>query len=330
MRGHNHDVRIQRWLGVGGGILCTLCLCACAKDGRATIATRMTSSTVMTGEATAIAGADWPSLVPPNEVGSAGWCVKEPNGGGCEEARVHEPVLVQSWSSEEGVEHGYALTTREVLAVSVGDGRHIATQGVSALPDGLRAVGVEIRGAIKARRRGAIVGAGDVDRVRFTPFNAAGRKIPERLTNVQLAVLELPTRAVASGHPTEGECRIEGPEELAGVTVANAVVIAHVAPLNNLLAGAMMVCATTRYREGHDVFAASVLLDASEPGHAPVALPGMRGTSGHAGTFEAPAVGGDMAARRIGGGWLVVSGGSSFDEQLSLLEHLRAAVVLTR
>lgn len=107
-------------------------------------------------------------LVPSINAGWAGWCViaVDPSFGGCPPGRYSPPVLAESWSSggppRETV--GYALTTSQVAAVSFDGEPAIKTHAEAALPDGLRAIGFEIRGKSLLEESGVIP--------RFTPFNS--------------------------------------------------------------------------------------------------------------------------------------------------------------
>jgi hypothetical protein len=91
-------------------------------------------------------------LVPELSGGRAGWCLatsyRTATGGGseCGGLRRSTGPLFAGVGCDEGETniHVYALTTREVVAVSAYDGTPIPTTTNATLPDGLRAVAVEV------------------------------------------------------------------------------------------------------------------------------------------------------------------------------------------
>jgi hypothetical protein len=86
-------------------------------------------------------------LVPQMHVGWAGWCLAELPGGGCASGKSRPPVIAETWTSEgpPSITFGYALTMSQVLSVSIDGESPIPTRNEVGLPDGLRAVVVEIR-----------------------------------------------------------------------------------------------------------------------------------------------------------------------------------------
>jgi hypothetical protein len=80
-------------------------------------------------------------LVPETNAGWAGWCfiaIGGVQGGACDSARNHAPVIAETWSgSEEPAETvGVALTTAEVARVKVGEGVSVSTRAERSLPGG--------------------------------------------------------------------------------------------------------------------------------------------------------------------------------------------------
>jgi hypothetical protein len=270
-------------------------------------------------------------LVPDIEVGNAGWCVLVPKGEvGCETERLIAPILKQDWSSggPPQVTEGSALTTSEVTAVSVNGGPRIPTRSMRGLPDGLRAVAVELPGYELKRggRRGT--------RLRFTPLDAHGQRIRRRLTRLRLTAFEIPTeRVVEPSRPGNGACRVEQAPALAGVVATQAVSLMRVAPVGELLAGALLPCANTTFRMEGVPIVATLLLDAAHPGREPARLPAVQQVAGHPGVVRGPVVEqgteeGEIVARRVRGAWLAVSKGKDLQQRLALLEHLHAVVHL--
>lgn len=270
-------------------------------------------------------------LVPDIEVGNAGWCVLVPRKKvGCEAERLTAPILKQDWSSSAPpqVTEGTALTTSQVAAVSVDGGPRIPTRSVHGLPDGLRAVAVELPGYELKR-----VGRGGV-RPRFTPFDARGRRIPQRLTRLRLTAFEIPSERVAEpARLRKGACLVEQAPALAGVVTPQAVSLVRVAPVGELMAGALLPCASTTFRMGGAPIVATLLVDAAHPGSEPRPLPAMQQVAGRPGIVRGPAVEqgteeGEIVARRVRRAWLAVSKGKDLQQRLTLLEHLRGTVHL--
>jgi len=262
-------------------------------------------------------------LVPQNSASGVGWCigVVRPNGSIGESNCPSESgrLIVGEGSGEGGsplVARAYALTAPQVAAVSVDGGPPIRTRSDPALPGGLRAVVVELRG-LKG-----LLG----DALRFTPLDAKGRPIPRVKRpgpplGAEVSVRPLPNPA----HPTSGACRIET-TPLAGLAVQGGNLVTHVMPYRGLLGHPYLTCVSISYNVNGWPATASVLLDASDPGVPPMPLPGMLAVAGHSGIFRAPGISGEMEVRRIRGGWLSVSGTNGLQQRLVLLEHLSAIV----
>jgi hypothetical protein len=155
-------------------------------------------------------------LVPDQNAGSVGWCmiaVSATKVGGCPVVRSRPPVVGETWNSH-GVDtagpvtRGFALTTSQVAAVAIAGGAPLATHSESALPDGFRAVVVEIRGkSLKTVDHGRLP--------RFMPLNGRQEPILQarepswQPTDLQLT---LPTRSLRNAaRPAAGVCA--GPAE---------------------------------------------------------------------------------------------------------------------
>ena len=116
-------------------------------------------------------------ILPPVEVGWAGWCmsrVGSSRGRACGgDVRSLGPILAEKWghgASPSALE-GVALTTKQVAAVSVEGGAPIPTRSEPGLPNDLRAVVIEIRG----RKGGPPEIA--LPSLRFTPLNIKAEPI---------------------------------------------------------------------------------------------------------------------------------------------------------
>jgi hypothetical protein len=306
-------LRIRRFFLVGAISACVLAVSACSSTGSA--ATDPTAKVVIRDE---------PVLLVPNiHTGEVGWCVIDPGGYLCPYGFVRTPVIVASWSrsSSPPVSEGYAVTTSQVVTVSVA-GRRVPTRSESVLPRGLRVVTVEVDGTWGGSRSDSRTAAG---RLRFTPFNASGEAITERLTSGE--PVNLPVETVPDPErPGNGACEIEITAPLAGLVTETASVVTEVKPYKSAISSTLAACANTQYRLDGRHIVAAVMIDASAPGATPAYLPGMRPIKGRAAVFQTPGVEGQMVGRRIPGAWLFISGGGALLRRLNLLEHLRATV----
>ena len=146
--------------------------------------------------------------------------------------------------------------------------------------------------------------------------------------------VEEPTSLVPNpARPSTGACRIEA-TPFDGLRVDEGMVVRRVRAQPGLLGRAYLACASTRYTLGKWSLVAAILVDAASPGRFPARLFGMRAAAGHRGYFEAPGWPRTDVARRISGGWLVVTSGvdmlqsADMQQRLRLLEHLRGSVTL--
>jgi hypothetical protein len=274
-------------------------------------------------------------LVPALRGGTAGWCLAEgyetqrEGSSGCGEVTRTStgPIFV-----EGGCEEGetsidiYALTTSEVVAVSVAGGIPIPTTTNSTLPDGLRAAAVEV-----LRHNGRP----SVERhcPRLTPLDAHDKPIDREGKPGRPQAFRLPgTRKwEAPTSPPSGVCELT-PTQLPRETVAyEGDVATQIRPYRGLLGRALLSCADTVFtnHEEHHLTSA-VLLNASHPGATPPPLPGIKPLAGHPGIFDAPGCEGELAARRVPGAWLVVEEEDDIGLKIpvELLESLRATIRL--
>jgi len=148
-------------------------------------------------------------LVPVLRVGTAGWCVvvARKELGGCSPSST-APILREGCDASRTapyVTEAFALTTGEVTAVSIAGGAPISTRAESVLPDGLRAVVVEIHG-----QAGQALPGGRYRCPSFVPLTAHERLIQRSaITSMPLTVtlpVRLPWRGPA--HPPPGVCEI--------------------------------------------------------------------------------------------------------------------------
>jgi hypothetical protein len=264
-------------------------------------------------------------LVPPMNAGSAGWCMAIPPEGGCAAGRSRPPIVAESWTSggPPTVTMGYALTTSQVLSVSISGGSSIPTRAEAALPDGLRAVVIEVRGLNPEHEQ----------LPHFTPLNAQGERMLQssgRGSEIRGRGLasEVPVRNVDNpARPSSGACRISQ-EHLVGLKSEAGSVITVVKSQVGLIGQGFLSCASTSYKLDGWPLLACVLLDAGHPGADPPPLPNMKPLAGHPGIFEAPGPEGEFVARRVNGAWLGVAR-AELGQRVTLLEHLHATVRLS-
>jgi hypothetical protein len=168
----------------------------------------------------------------------------------------------------------------------------------------------------------------------FTPLNVKGEVIPDSAGHYVPLGFEVPSEGwQASSHQPRHTCEV-GAVHLSGIAEVRAGAILQIRSYPGFAGGAFITCASAEYSVDHGsaFLAVGLLLDASQPGITPGALPNMKPLSGHPGVFEAPGEVGELVARRISGAWLVVDRGIRSSKEpglirrLLLLEHLRATV----
>lgn len=284
-------------------------------------------------------------LVPELRGGWAGWrlavgyrtATEGSSGGGALTKTSTGPIFAQDGCAESKTDiYVYALITREVTAVSVYGGVPIPTTTNVTLPDGLRAVAVDI-----ARHNGRP----SVGRhcPRLTPLGAGGKPIHKKSKPGRPQAFELPgtkqwTRGVPGENPAwndrkpaHGACELNATQLPRETSARWGSVAAKIRPVKGLMGQALLSCVdvTYFYLEEHALDAA-VLLNAANPGATPPPLPGMKPLTGYPGIFEAPGSSGEMALRRIPGAWLVVEEADEIglSVPMELLERLHATIHL--
>jgi hypothetical protein len=239
--------------------------------------------------------------------------------------------------SETGI-HLYALTTSEVAAVSTYGGTPIPTTTNATLPDGLRAVAVEVlrhSGHPSIGLHCPSMTPLDVD---GKPIRDAGKRAAQLRFTSRLPATKEWDRGVPGEHPgwnarrpAHGACELRATQLTRETSARWGNVATVIRPEKGLVGQALLSCVDiTYFYLGEHALDAAVLLNASHPGATPPPLPGMKPLAGHPGIFEAPGSSGRKAARRILGAWLVVEevDGIGLGVPVVLLEHLRATVHL--
>lgn len=270
-------------------------------------------------------------LVPDLLGGTAGWCMATstefPNRGGvsgCAGAATSSgPIIAETCSGNRTVADVYALTTPGVAFVAVASGRPIPTASNATMLDGLREVAIELRGYQWTPSSESCP--------RVTALDAESRPImagPDK-GGILLAV-RLPSRRwAAPGQPPRGACTLSAPRLPHEVTALEGRMTVVIRRTPDLLGRAFLTCVDTTYvYRGEHHLRAALLLDAAHPERTPGRLPAMRSLADHPGVFEAPGAGGELVARRVAYGWLVVEEVDDIGLQvpLELLEALRAAI----
>ena len=300
---HTRNRRLRMLLGLAAAV--SLVATACAVGG----------------SLTAVAQHEVILLVPPVQAGGTGWCLvtlaDAEQHGGCAGVRARYPIIAQTLEANNPPPEagGVLLTAPQVAAVSVGGSAPLATHAESVLPDGLRVLKWRIAG-----ERETTPGFPPS----ITLLAADGAAIPQAPRRGRPLITFLPTENLNGPlPPRHGVCSVEA-TRLPGLSVKDSSVSRNVSAYEGLIGDAFMECATTEYVLRHWRILASVLIDAAHPGAPSAALPDMRPVAGHAGTFAAPGQEGPQVARRIRGGWLIVSKGDGQSQRLLLLEHLSA------
>jgi hypothetical protein len=256
-------------------------------------------------------------LLTPVSAGEGGWCISLARDR-CAPAVTRDGLIIgESWHGfgPPARSVGVAVTKSTVRYVRVDDGAPVATRSEAALPDGLRAAVVELRGANGARPTAF---------PRFTALSDAGRQISQTQPLMGLP-FRLPVRVWRPpARAPRGPCEI-GVRPGSGATVREGVIVPHVTGHAGLAGRPLLSCLGIAYNFGGDLVVASVLVDASQPGATPSAIPGMTPVRGRAGVFQAPSAQGEMVAQRILSGWLVVTRGTGPAQRLAFLSELTLA-----
>jgi hypothetical protein len=265
-------------------------------------------------------------LVPQLQAGTAGWCmtVVMPAKRSCGVPRSSDgPIFAEDCDGDRSSGFEVAvLTASWVPAVSIGGGPAVRTRSEPDMLNGLRAAFVETH----------FSGRGELGCPKAVPLNDDGTTMKARASPRGLLAFALPgvRRWQRPGRPVRGLCTITT-RRVRGYSAHWGGVVTRVHPIHGLVGRALLSCADTEYfsREEESMDAA-VLLAAAAPGGLPPELPGMKPLAGHHGIFEAPGFGGEIVARRIHEGWLVVEeggiGGLGIHEATGLLEDLSAIV----
>ncbi len=267
-------------------------------------------------------------LLPALSAGDAGWCLLAlPAAGkgedGCPTTRTGYPIVAETWgtSAARPETDGLDLVSSEVAAVSFDGGAPLPTKPENFLPDHLRAVAWAIRGQTPAMAGSPF---------RPTPLDVHGRELRQTIYPLSRSIgghglmFEVPNQKVvyATG-PAPAPCVIKVTHR-SGLAARGTYVISKAQAYSGLVGEAFLACFSAEYSLAGWPMGASVLVGAAHPYTTPPLLPLMKVVHGHTNVFEEPGQLGPQVARRVQNGWLVVWGGKTQAQRLTLLEHLQA------
>jgi hypothetical protein len=262
-------------------------------------------------------------LTPPMQTGWAGWCLAIASADGClTPPTFRGPIVSVAQSPVSGSSQVlYVVLTRpDVSAVAVDGGAPLATRIEAGLPNGIRAVVVEVP------RQRELVGY-PVRLPTFTPINVRGLPIkqPREVGKPLLVSLFPRVHWQAPSHPPKGVCEIDA-TSVRGLEAKWGNVLTSTRSYSDGVGRAFLSCADTEFYFDNWPLDAAVLLYASRPRATPASLPASRPLPEHAGFVQSVSSAGPLVGRRIAGAWLVVSGGRDLQQRITVLEHVRAAV----
>ena len=246
------------------------------------------------------------------------------------------PIVGQSeWDAGGGypngpVTLGMLVTTSDVVAVSVDGGAALPTQPLSPAPNEFRSLFFEIRGlrSAEVKRRTARF------RLEYTAFAANGSPIPISAAPPSPPSPALETRLWKQpAKPAHGVCEIET-RRFRGLVPFNGAVVSVLRPLRGVPGEPYLTCATTAYTyNGAIGLEAYVLINATDPRSRAAPVPGVEPVPMRPGVYQSLLWFSEstaFVARRVGGAWLVVTGGTTLQQRLSLVSDLSVRLHIGR
>jgi hypothetical protein len=264
-------------------------------------------------------------LVPALRAGMVGWCAvlrgSAQSSARCPVSPLEGPrILYEAWEGGPSGTRGYALTAGDVSAVTV-DGANVgvATQPIDGLTVSLGAAVV----AIPAPYPGTW--PDEIDGVvgGFSESPHGGWGAPPLSPSLTLVT----TSWQSPQAPPPAPCQISA-GGLKGLRRRAGRVVPTVTPLARVAGRGFLSCADSEYSYAGPALDAAILLDAAEPGVAPVGLPNATPVHGHPGLYSAAGWKGEILGRRILGAWLLVEGGAGVSQRERVIAHLHARVRL--
>jgi hypothetical protein len=275
-------------------------------------------------------------LAPNLGAGEGGWCVTTARGAGaCPSAGMpvlRGPIIVEVWGGQgssfgsgrampvASIGEGMVLTSSDVAAVSFAGGTPIPTHAESSLPDHLRGAILNIRSASSGGVPIAVTSA------RFIALNADGQPMPETRSPGPRLQFHFPSQRLGHSADSEtGVCSVDA-TGISGSVFEGGAVMTALKPHTDVRGKEFVDCLQASYRVEGWPLEVDVLLDAAHPGSTPATLPVAQPLAGHHGVFVGPGLEAESLARRVSGGWLLVSKGKDLGQRLAVLEHLYVSI----
>jgi hypothetical protein len=247
-------------------------------------------------------------LTPATEAGWAGWCMQllgAERFEGCADVRSHGLVLAERWArgAANGDIRGVAVVQDNVAAVRLANGVVMPTRGESNLPEGMRAVVIEIAGGGRDASAAIIAGG-------FIALNSRKQRIPSSVRSRRILGHEVRSSGwQVPGVQSQGMCRLAVAGS-SGFQPVRGGVAREEGSYDGLAGRALLTCASVEVVvSGGNSLLGGLLVDAANPGAPPGALPGMRLLPGHEEVYEVPGERGQILAKRVSDMWLFVSSG---------------------
>lgn len=273
-------------------------------------------------------------ISPALEGGEYGWCIREPQGGGCPTVPIETPgPALGHRKTRHAVAIGAVAGTTEdkhevrATALLASDVHSVLAYGhptrlvtYAQLPYHLRLVQIVLPADSTTDASGAgLVALGAHGR----PLGAFNREpAPAELVGT-IRWWEKPR------HGAPGPCQIQA-HGLPALEPEWGHVAATIEPYPGKIIGrAFFSCADSEYYLHNWPLETAILLDAQHPGSEPAPIPGMKAVFKAPGLFNAPGDWhGEITVVHRGRAWLVVAGGSGLAQRIVVLRHLSATIHL--
>jgi hypothetical protein len=233
------------------------------------------------------------TIKPDLTAGHTGWCVGVTinaaglitGGTQCHRSGPPGTALIGAGGLGGSPGMGYAIVDRGVRQVRLSDGRTFTPARDPGIPAGWRVAMWDVTSGQPPT---------------FTLHDVAGQQLAPRAS---AAVGPLQTRRVKAADPPRERCAIRA-KASADVKASRARLLENFATLN-VVSPSYLSCASTSFKVGRNTLRAAVLLNPRDLSDPAPPLPSREG----------------LRTRRVGPGWLVVSGGSS-EQRTRLLRAL--------